>query len=101
MASHEHLVLPAKVYHKVLLALLVLTFITILAAQFDFGFFSTLIALSIATVKAGFVAAVFMNLKYDDRMYTMVFCIALFFLALLCLFLMMDIYTRVFESNPL
>lgn len=94
--SHGHHIVPAKTYNKVLYILLGLTVLTVLAAQVHFGpGMHTFLALAIATVKACFVGAIFMNLKYDDRMYTMILLTAVFFLILLYSFAMLDIFTRI------
>lgn len=93
--AHDHHVVPAKTYVNVLLILLVLTVITVAAAQFDFGVMNTFIAIIIATVKAAFVAAIFMNLKYDSKLHIVVFAAAIFFLVLLYSFSVIDIVTRV------
>lgn len=59
-------ILPFKVYVSVLLALLVLTVITVAAAQVDFGAFNMVIAMLIASIKALIVALFFMHLKYEN-----------------------------------
>lgn len=63
-------ILPHSVYRNVLIALLVLTVITVLVsakANFvEFGAWSLVIAMLIASVKAGVVALYFMHLKYEN-----------------------------------
>lgn len=91
-----HHVVPAKTYRNVLFVLLFLTIVTVLAAQVDLGqSMNTLVAIGIATVKAAFVGAIFMNLKYDDKLNMMVFFFAVFFLILLYSFSMMDYISRI------
>ena len=51
----DHFVIPLKYYVITLVALLVLTVITVLVAQFDFGFLNIYIAMAVAAVKAAFV----------------------------------------------
>lgn len=92
--KHEHHIIPLNVYYKVLGTLLVLTVITVAASRVDFGAWNTVIAMLIASVKAGLVLAIFMHLKYDDKLYVVAFGTAVFFLALLYLFCWTDIYTR-------
>ncbi len=82
--------IPLKTYYMVLGTLLVLTVITVAAARIDFGAMNTVIALAIASVKAGLVLAYFMHLKYDARIYLVGFFIAIFFVVLLYLFTVMD-----------
>lgn len=92
--QHHHII-PLKVYYAVLALLLVLTFITVAAAQVDFGAWNTLIAMAIASVKAGFVLAFFMHLKYDDKLYLVCFGTGVFFLIVLYLFSWLDLATRI------
>ena len=49
-------------------SLLVLTAITVTAAGFDFGRMSIVVALVIATIKAGVVVAWFMHLKFEAKL---------------------------------
>lgn len=98
--QHHHII-PLRVYVQVLSLLLVLTVVTVAAAQVDFGAWNTLIAMAIASVKAGFVLAFFMHLKYDDKMYIVCFGTAIFFLIVLYLFSWLDIVTRINVENIL
>lgn len=96
MEKHDkHHIIPFGVYIKVLSLLLVFTAITVVAAQFNFGPWNTVIAMAIASIKAGFVLAFFMHLKYDDKMYLVCFGTGVFFLIVLYLFTFLDIATRV------
>lgn len=54
-----------KSYLNILLALLVLTIVTVAASRIDFGNFNKLVALGIASVKAYLVATTFMHLKFE------------------------------------
>ena len=71
-ANHEHHahVIPFAVYRNVLIALLVLTVITVVVAKwsiFDFGAWNIALAMIIASVKATIVALYFMHLKFEDK----------------------------------
>lgn len=60
-------ILPFQTYVKVFGTLLVLTVITVLVAKFvDFGVFNFVVAMLIASVKAGLVALYFMHLRYEN-----------------------------------
>jgi len=100
MSAQEHHV-PARVFLNVLIALMVLTVITVAVAQFDFGPFNTLVAMGIASVKAALVLLYFMHLKYDDKSYPVVFFVGIFFLFVMYGFSQLDIVTRVLETNTL
>jgi cytochrome c oxidase subunit 4 len=69
--SHGHdevgHVVPESTFLKVLIALLVLTVITVLAAQLDLGKWNIVGALLIASVKASLVIVIFMHGKYENK----------------------------------
>jgi len=92
--SGEHHIIPIPVYVGVLLILLLGTVITVAVAQVDFGAMNTVIAMLVATVKASFVLAFFMHLKYDNLMNRVIFGSGFFFLMLLIAFSAADIFTR-------
>ena len=93
--SNEHHIIPIGIYFKVITLLLVLTVITVAAAQVNFGPWNTVIAMLIASIKAGFVLAFFMHLKYDNKIYLVCFGTAVFFLVVLYFFTDLDILTRI------
>jgi cytochrome c oxidase subunit 4 len=100
MSSNHHIV-PFNVYIKVLSALLILTVLTVLVAQMDFGTFNVLIAMGIATIKATLVLLFFMHLKYDNKLFPVIFLTGVFFLVVIFLFCEFDIITRVPEFSVL
>lgn len=92
--EHNHHIIPLKVYFRVIALLMVLTVITVAASRVDFGAMNTVIAMLIASVKAFFVLAFFMHLKYDDKLYAVAFGTSVFFLLVLYFFSWVDAYTR-------
>ena len=86
-------VLDRKVYNRVFLALLVLTVITVAISRVDFGVLNIVVAMIIASIKAGIVALFFMHLKYEDKL-TWLFA----FFPILLLFTLIG---GVFTDNPL
>lgn len=98
--QHHHII-PLKVYFRVITLLLVLTAITVAAAQVNFGPWNTVIAMLIASIKAGFVLAFFMHLKYDNKLYLVCFGTGIFFLVVLYLFTYLDILTRIMVNSIL
>lgn len=82
---------PLWVLGATLIALLVLTVITVAVTQVDFG--STLnvwVAMIIATVKATLVALYFMHLRYDRPISALILVAALVFVMLFVSLAMMD-----------
>lgn len=93
--TNGHHIIPLKTYLGVFAALLVLTFVTVAVTRFDFGVLAnTIIAMAVASVKATFVLAYFMHLKYDDKLYLVGFLSAIFFLVVMYFFSILDIVTR-------
>jgi cytochrome c oxidase subunit 4 len=101
----EHHIVPVSTYIKVLVALLVLTVVTVLVAKpvsgFDAGIFNAAIAFGIATVKASLVLAIFMGLKYDKKLNLVIFLTGVFFLIVMYAFSVLDIYTRLPTDSTL
>lgn len=86
-------------YVKILVALLVLTVITVLVSSktgvVDFGAWSLAIALIVASVKAALVALYFMHLKYENPLTWLYAGFPLILLAILLGGLFLDNPTRV------
>lgn len=105
MLASTHHVVPFKTYLRVLIALLVLTVLTVLAAPrvsgLDMGILSSALAVGIASIKAVLVAGYFMHLKYDDKLHIVIILSAVFFLILMFAFCWIDIYTRINWISPL
>jgi cytochrome c oxidase subunit IV len=90
----EHIV-PVKVYLAIFLALLAGTFVTVVAAFYDFPWrLNTVIALTIATVKATLVVLYFMHVRYSSRLVWVIVTSALFWLAILFALTLSDYWTR-------
>jgi cytochrome c oxidase subunit IV len=90
----EHIV-PVKVYLTIFLALLVGTFLTVVAAFYDFPWqFNTVIALTIASIKATLVVLYFMHVRYSSRLVWVIVTSALFWLAILFALTLSDYWTR-------
>ncbi len=95
MSENGHHILPMKIYVSVFATLLVLTALTVLVAQFDFGALNGLIAMTVATVKATLVALYFMHLKYDDKANAACLIAGFSFLILFYVFTAVDVFSRV------
>jgi cytochrome c oxidase subunit 4 len=65
--SEQGHIVPVSTFFKVLMALLVLTVITVLAAKVDLGKWNIVGALAIASVKASLVILIFMHGKYENK----------------------------------
>jgi cytochrome c oxidase subunit 4 len=89
-----HIVKP-PVYIAVGVALYILTFITVWAVEIDLGkILNTIIALSIASLKASLVALFFMHLKYESKLLWFMILLPLFLLLILLALPILDVITR-------
>lgn len=91
----EHIV-PVRVYITIFLVLLVGTAVTVAAAFVDFRlpYINTVVALTIATIKATFVVLYFMHVRYSSRLIWVIMAAALFWMAILFAFTFSDYLTR-------
>jgi cytochrome c oxidase subunit 4 len=90
-----------ETYIKVFATLICLTIATVATSRFDFGAMNAVVAFTIATTKALLVAAIFMHLKYDDKMNRIIIASAFFFLMVLFFFCYIDNFTRVVQHSTL
>ncbi len=85
----EHIV-PVRVYLAIFLALLVGTTLTVVAAFRE----NTIIALTIASIKATLVVLYFMHVRYSGRLVWVIIISALFWLGILFALTFSDYLTR-------
>ncbi len=84
----------ARGYLLTLIALLILTLITVGASYIDFGQGNVVIALAIATMKATLVGLFFMHLAHDRPVNGLIAVAGFIFLGLFLMFDLIDITTR-------
>jgi len=90
----EHIV-SVRVYVTIFLVLLVGTALTVIAAFYDFPWqLNTIVALTIATVKATFVVLYFMHVRYSSRLVWVIVASALFWMGILFALTFSDYWTR-------
>ena len=90
----EHIV-SVRVYLVIFFALLIGTFLTVVAAFYDFPWqLNTIIALTIASIKATLVVLYFMHVRYSSRLVWVIVTSALFWLAILFALTLSDYFTR-------
>lgn len=83
-----------KTLLNVLLALLMLTGITVAVSFMDLGKLNVWIALVIASVKASFVLLFFMHMKFEGRVLVLSFLGTVFFLGIMISFTFWDVAFR-------
>jgi len=84
----------SAVYVKTLVALLILTAITIGAAYINLGDGNVVVALFIATIKASLVVLFFMHLRWDKPVYGIVAMAGFLFLGIFLMFCLLDADSR-------
>ena len=91
----EHIV-SVRVYITIFLVLLVGTALTVAAAFVDFKIpaMNTIVALTIATVKATFVVLYFMHVRYSSRLIWVIVAAALFWMGILFALTFSDYWSR-------
>jgi cytochrome c oxidase subunit 4 len=93
--EHKEHIVKSRVYAAVAVALYILTFITVWAAGIDLGkILNTIIALSIASVKASLVALFFMHLKYESKLLWFMILIPIILLLILLALPILDVINR-------
>ena len=85
---------PIKIYIAVYLSLLILTGLTVFISKLQLGNLSTAAALFIAAGKSTLVALFFMHLKYEDKLFGIMFLLSILVLAVIIVFTFFDIAYR-------
>jgi cytochrome c oxidase subunit 4 len=94
LSGKEHHVVSPKTYVLILLALLVGTAVTVLAARVDLGPYNIVLAMAIAITKATLVVLFFMHLKYSEGLTKVFAGTSIFWLVVLIAITMVDYFTR-------
>jgi cytochrome c oxidase subunit 4 len=94
MDGHKIHITPIKTYLTIAGLLMILTIITVGVSFIDLGPYNVSVALIIASVKALLVAFFFMHLFYDNKIYLVIFAMALLFLTIFLTLTMFDTTTR-------
>jgi cytochrome c oxidase subunit 4 len=87
----EHIV-PRQTYLLVFGALIVLTAVTVVAANFDFGRMNDVVAMTIAVTKMMLVLLFFMHVRYSSRLIWVIVA-GMFFWLIILLALTLSDYT--------
>ena len=69
MSDTTHHIVPYRTYGLILVLLLVLTGTSVIVTQIELTRWATMVALLLATTKSSIVLAIFMHLKFDQRVY--------------------------------
>jgi cytochrome c oxidase subunit 4 len=92
--NHEHFVIPLKYYVGTLIALLILTVVTVAVAQIDLGALNIYLAMFVAMIKAGFVIFFFMGVRWDEGFNKIALFGSLLFVAIFFVIVLADVFSR-------
>lgn len=92
--THQAHALPLKLYLGIGAGLIAMTLVTVAVAQIHLGPFNLVAALGIATVKAILVGLYFMHLRYDNKLFAVIFLSALAFLGMFIIITLFDTLRR-------
>ena len=99
MNGHGH-VDSVKTYVGVLIALLILTFVTTAVARINLHDFSVVVALAIATTKMLLVALFFMHIRHSNQLTKLVVAGGLLWLGILLALTLSDFLSRGWIGVP-
>ncbi len=94
MDNKENHITPYRLFAKVLVALLLLTMISVLVTEIHFGAFSVFVALTIAAVKVSLVLIFFMHLKWENTFLRVMVAGVFVLFALVIVFTFIDYLLR-------
>lgn len=69
MSDSNHHIVSYRTYGLILLLLITLTAVSVAVTQIELTKWGTPVALLLATVKTSFVLAIFMHLKFDQKIF--------------------------------
>ncbi|RAP26578.1 hypothetical protein DID74_01820 [Candidatus Marinamargulisbacteria bacterium SCGC AG-333-B06] len=92
--KHDHFVIPLKYYVGTLIALLILTVVTVAVAQVDLGFLNIYVAMFVALIKASFVIFFFMGVRWDESFNKIALFGCFLFVLIFFVVVLADVFTR-------
>jgi cytochrome c oxidase subunit 4 len=72
MENEKNHIIPYRTFLYVLLLLITLTLTSVTLTQIYLGTLTVVLALLIATIKSSFVLGIFMHLKFENKMFSIV-----------------------------
>jgi cytochrome c oxidase subunit IV len=99
MSYAEHQITPIKTLVQVIVALTILTILTVIMSRIDLGMLHLPMALLIAGIKAALVVMIFMGLRNDNRVNGLIFTVGAVFVVVFIVFTLFDTEFRGDLSN--
>ena len=97
MSAH---IVPRVIYFRIFAVLIFFTAVTTAVAYVDFGYLNTVIAVSIAVVKALFVILFFMHVRYSKNLVKVFVAGGFLWLIVMFAFLLSDYGARHWQDVP-
>jgi len=94
MEEQKTHIVPYRTFLLVLMGLIALTLTSVAVTQISLGTFTVAIALLIATIKSSFVLRIFMHLKFENKLYTVVVFGVVLLIALVIFITLLDYIYR-------
>ena len=94
MEEQKTHIVPYRTFLFVLMGLIALTLTSVAVTQISIGPFTVAIALLIATIKSSFVLRIFMHLKFENKLYTVVVFGVILLIALVIFITLLDYIYR-------
>ena len=94
MENEKNHIIPYRTFLLVLTGLICLTLISVSATQISLGTLTVAIALIIAVIKSTFVLRVFMHLKFENKMYSIVVIAVVLLIATVIIITLLDYLYR-------
>ena len=94
MSEDTHHIVPYRTYGLILLLLLVLTTVSVAVTQIELTKWTTAVALLLAGTKTAFVLAIFMHLKFDQRIFRVMVPLIILLLVVVIIITFLDYLFR-------
>jgi cytochrome c oxidase subunit IV len=94
MENEENHIIPYKTFLFVLAGLIGLTLTSVAVTQISLGTFTVAIALLIATIKSTFVLRIFMHLKFENKMFSIIVVAVILLIATVIFITLLDYLYR-------
>lgn len=94
MENEKNHIIPYRTFLFVLAGLICLTLTSVAVTQISLGAVTVTIALIIAAVKSTFVLRIFMHLKFDNKMFSIVVIAVVLLIALVIFITLLDYLYR-------
>jgi cytochrome c oxidase subunit 4 len=94
MDNEENHIIPYRTFLYVLALLITLTLTSVAITQIYLGTFTVVLALLIATIKSSFVLRIFMHLKFENKMFSIIVSAVVLLISVVIILTFLDYLNR-------